>query len=62
MTKAQPTTVPCLPYGYGRQTVSDANVAAVVEALQSEFLNTGPAPDRFETRLAEATGAPHVAA
>ena len=60
MTETRPESIPFLPYG--RQTVTESDVAAVIEALHSDFLTTGPAVGAFEARLAEATGAPHVAA
>lgn len=41
---------------YGRQSVDDADVAAVVAALRSDWLTTGPAVDRFEADLAAWTG------
>lgn len=47
---------------YGRQTVSDEDVAAVVEALHSDFLTTGPCVERFEKALAEYCGAKHAIA
>lgn len=46
---------PFLPYG--RQTIEDDDVAAVVEVLRSPHLTTGPAVERFEAALAGATGA-----
>ncbi len=42
---------------YGRQSIDDSDIAAVVEALRSDFLTTGPMVDRFETELAKAVGA-----
>ena len=46
---------PFLPYG--RQSISDADIDAVVEVLRSDYLTTGPYVDRFERDLAEAVGA-----
>lgn len=46
---------PFLPYG--RQTIEDDDIAAVVAALHSDYLTTGPLVDRFETALARAVGA-----
>jgi UDP-4-amino-4,6-dideoxy-N-acetyl-beta-L-altrosamine transaminase len=51
---------PFLPYG--RHLVEDDDVAAVIAALRSERLTTGPAVDAFERALARATGAPHAVA
>jgi UDP-4-amino-4,6-dideoxy-N-acetyl-beta-L-altrosamine transaminase len=47
---------------YGRQTIEDDDVAAVVEALRSDFLTTGPLVDRFEQAFAERVGAAHAVA
>ena len=37
---------------YGRQEITDADVAAVVEVLRSDFLTQGPMVPRFEEALA----------
>lgn len=42
---------------YGRQQIDEADVAAVVEVLKSEFLTQGPAGPAFEARVADYTGA-----
>lgn len=42
---------------YGRQDISDADVEAVVKALQSDFLTQGPAVPCFEKIVAKAVGA-----
>ncbi len=42
---------------YGRQSISEADIAAVVEALRSDFLTTGPMVERFEAEIARVTGA-----
>lgn len=47
---------------YGRQSISDADVAAVVSALRSDFLTQGPAIERFERSVAEACEVPHAVA
>jgi perosamine synthetase len=44
-----------LPYAH--QVISDDDVAAVAEALRSDWLTTGPRVPAFEALLAEATGA-----
>ncbi|MHB8958911.1 MAG: UDP-4-amino-4,6-dideoxy-N-acetyl-beta-L-altrosamine transaminase [Candidatus Limnocylindrales bacterium] len=46
---------------YGRQSIDDDDIAAVVEALRSALLTTGPTVADFEAALAQATGAPFVA-
>lgn len=48
--------------GYGRQSIDQADVDAVVSALRSDFLTQGPAVDRFEAALAERVGARHAVA
>ena len=47
---------------YGRQDISDEDVAAVVEVLKSDWLTTGPAIDRFEQQVASRCGSAHAAA
>lgn len=47
---------------YGRQNISADDIAAVVEALQSDWLTQGPAIGRFEDALKQATGAAHAVA
>ncbi len=42
---------------YGRQTLSDDDVARVVEVLRSDWLTTGPAVGTFERAFAAAVGA-----
>ncbi len=51
---------PMLPYG--RQTIDEADVEAVVEVLRSDWLTTGPAVARFERAFAEQVSAPHAVA
>jgi dTDP-4-amino-4,6-dideoxygalactose transaminase len=47
---------------YGRQTIEDDDIAAVVTALHSDFLTTGPLVGQFEAAFAEKTGAAHAVA
>jgi UDP-4-amino-4,6-dideoxy-N-acetyl-beta-L-altrosamine transaminase len=42
---------------YGRQTISDADVDAVIDVLRSDFLTQGPAVPAFEQALAVRCGA-----
>lgn len=42
---------------YGRQHITQADIDAVTDILQSDFLTQGPAVPAFEQRLAEITGA-----
>ena len=44
---------------YGHQEISDADVAAVVEALGSDHLTQGPTVPRFEAAVASYVGAAH---
>jgi UDP-4-amino-4,6-dideoxy-N-acetyl-beta-L-altrosamine transaminase len=43
--------------GYGRQSIDDSDIDAVVAVLRSDFLTQGPAVERFEAALAERVGA-----
>jgi len=47
---------------YGRQTIDDGDIAAVVEALRSDWLTQGPLVENFETALANKCGAKHAIA
>lgn len=47
---------------YGRQTIEDDDIEAVVRALRSDFLTTGPEVDAFERELASRCGARHAVA
>jgi perosamine synthetase len=47
---------------YGRQTIDDADIAAVVEVLRSPYLTCGPVIARFEQALAAKVGAAHASA
>ena len=47
---------------YGRHQIDDDDIAAVVDALKSDFLTTGPRVAAFERALAAATGARHAIA
>lgn len=47
---------------YGKQTIDEDDIAAVVEVLRSDFLTTGPKVQEFETSLCELTGAKHAIA
>ncbi|GAB58419.1 UDP-4-amino-4,6-dideoxy-N-acetyl-beta-L-altrosamine transaminase [Rheinheimera nanhaiensis] len=47
---------------YGRQHITQADIDAVTEVLQSDFLTQGPAVPAFEQRLAELTSAKHAVA
>jgi UDP-4-amino-4,6-dideoxy-N-acetyl-beta-L-altrosamine transaminase len=47
---------------YGRQDISDEDIAAVVDVLRSDFLTQGPAVPAFERRIADYAGASHAVA
>jgi perosamine synthetase len=47
---------------YGRQTVTDRDIAAVTDALRSDFLTTGPRVAKFEDALASVAGTRHAVA
>jgi len=44
---------------YGRQSIDEADIAAVVEVLKSDFLTQGPRIEQMEQKLCELTGAKH---
>jgi perosamine synthetase len=54
--------VPMTAIPYGRQTISEEDIASVVAVLRSEWLTTGPAVERFEQALAAYVGVPHAVA
>jgi UDP-4-amino-4,6-dideoxy-N-acetyl-beta-L-altrosamine transaminase len=47
---------------YGRQSISDDDVRAVVDVLHSDFLTQGPVVPAFEQAVADHVGAPHAVA
>ncbi len=49
-------------YPYGRQSLDSEDIAAVVAALKSDFLTTGPRVNEFERNLAEIAGCRHAVA
>ncbi|MEF2230685.1 MAG: UDP-4-amino-4,6-dideoxy-N-acetyl-beta-L-altrosamine transaminase [Pseudodesulfovibrio sp.] len=49
--------MPIIPYG--RQCIDDDDIKAVVEALRSDYLTTGPRVDSFETSVKEFCRARH---
>ncbi len=44
---------------YGRQAITEADIAAVIAVLRSDFLTQGPAVPRFEQAVAAYCGAAH---
>ncbi|HEY8049354.1 MAG TPA: aminotransferase class I/II-fold pyridoxal phosphate-dependent enzyme, partial [Ramlibacter sp.] len=47
---------------YGRQLISDDDIAAVTEVLRSDFLTQGPRVPAFESAVAQYVGATHAVA
>jgi UDP-4-amino-4,6-dideoxy-N-acetyl-beta-L-altrosamine transaminase len=47
---------------YGRQDISEEDIAAVCAVLRSDFLTQGPAIERFERKVAEHCGARYAVA
>lgn len=45
---------------YGRQLIDEDDIAAVTEALRSDWLTTGPAVDQFEQAFCDRTDAKHA--
>jgi perosamine synthetase len=54
--------MPLSVLGYGRQSIDQSDIDAVVSALRSDFLTQGPAVERFEAALAERVGARYAVA
>ena len=50
------------PIPYGRQTIDDDDIAAVVEVLRGDYLTTGPMVATFERSVADFVGARHAVA
>lgn len=51
-------TAPAHPYlPYGRQSIMEDDIAAVVEVLRSDWLTTGPKVEEFERAFAQCVGA-----
>ena len=44
---------------YGKQSISEDDVAAVSEVLKTDYLTTGPMVDAFEKKMAQYCGASH---
>jgi len=45
---------------YGKQSISDEDIAAVAEALRGDFLTTGPLVELFENEISKVVGAPAI--
>ncbi len=51
-----------MPIPYGRQSLDERDIEAVVEALRGDWLTQGPEVEAFERALADACDAPHAVA
>ena len=51
-----------LPIPYGRQDITQADIDAVVEVLNSDFLTQGPQVPKFENVVASQCGVGHAVA
>jgi UDP-4-amino-4,6-dideoxy-N-acetyl-beta-L-altrosamine transaminase len=47
---------------YGRQDITQADIEAVIECLQSDYLTQGPQVPKFEQSVVDCTGAQHAVA
>lgn len=47
---------------YGRQSINEEDIQAVVDVLKSDFLTTGPKIEEFEKKVADYTGAKYAVA
>jgi dTDP-4-amino-4,6-dideoxygalactose transaminase len=45
---------------YGKQSISEEDIAAVAEALRGDFLTTGPLVELFENQISKVVGAPAI--
>lgn len=52
--------IPFLPYG--RQSIDEGDIQAVVDVLRSDWVTTGPMVERFESSVASFVGAAHAVA
>ncbi len=57
MTECMPQQSSFLPYG--RQSIDEKDISAVINILRSDWLTTGPAVERFEADVCTFTGASH---
>ena len=48
--------IPSKPISYGRQTITESDITAVMEVLQSDYLTQGPKPQEFEAAFAQYIG------
>src|SRR6266536_5002295 len=50
------------PIPYGRQNITEQDIQAVIETLQSDYLTQGPKIDEFEKKFAEYVGCNYAVA
>lgn len=62
MNGSMPDEKPHAFMPYGHQIIDDDDIAAVVRALHSDWLTTGPAVERFEADVCAFTGIGHAVA
>ena len=60
MSRSRPREAGLIPYG--RQSISEADIAAVAEVLRSDFLTQGPAVAEFERAFSDRHGVAHAVA
>ncbi len=60
LTREDGEVTPMIPYG--RQWISEEDIAAVVDVLRSDLITQGPMSDRFERTVAEYCGAKYAVA
>ena len=47
---------------YGRQSINEADIQAVVDVLKSDYVTTGPKVSEFERKVADYVGAKYAVA
>ena len=57
-----PVVVPTRPLPYGRQNITEADIAAVAASLRADFLTQGPTVGEFERQFAAYIGAAYAVA
>jgi len=62
MANRLPPRPPARPLPYGRQHITDADVAAVVASLRGDYLTQGPTVAEFEAKFAAYVGAHYAVA
>src|SRR5690606_31155825 len=47
---------------YGRQSIDEDDIEAVIEVLRSDYITQGPSIEKFEKKIAEYVGAKYAVA